>query len=254
MIVTDLDGTFYDSEHNFHKKNIEAVEYFKKNGGLFTVASGRVPSSLKDRMEAFRELTNVPAILCNGGFCYDFASDTRFSEIEVDHQKAADVIRFVRDNFDIYRIRASLLGEEIAIGNTFDEDSFKGWTRVSFDDRSYETLNNIRQVIEKRYKEDFSFMFACPEIFEFQDKAATKGQALDRLRQKLVCDGKADANLKIYAVGDYENDLDMLQNADVACCPKNAMDTVKKASKIHLCHCDDGAIADLIYRIESLEV
>ncbi len=254
MIVTDLDGTFYDSEHNFHNKNIEAVEYFKKNGGLFTVASGRVPSSLKDRMEAFRELTNVPAILCNGGFCYDFASDTRFFEIEVDHQKAAGVIRFVKDNFDIYRIRASLLGEEIAIGDTFDEDSFKGWTRVSFDDRSCETLNNIRQVIEKRYKDDFSFMFACPEMFEFQDKAATKGQALDRLRKKLTCDGKANENLKIYAVGDYENDLDMLQNADVACCPENAMDTVKKAAKIHLCHCDDGAIADLIYRIESLEV
>lgn len=254
MIVTDLDGTFYDSKHNFQQKNIEAVEYFKKNGGLFTVASGRVPSSLKDRMEAFRELTNVPAILCNGGFCYDFASDARFLEKEVDHKKAADVIRFVQDNFDVERIRASLFGEEIAIDGEFDEDSFKGWTRVSFDDRSCKTLADIRSAIENRCMNDFSFMFACPEIFEFQDKAATKGQALDRLRKKLVLDGKADEKLKIYAVGDYENDLDMLYHADVACCPENAMETVKKASKIQLCHCDDGAIADLICRIEALEV
>ena len=250
MIVTDLDGTFYDSNHNFHARNMEAVEYFKKNGGLFTVASGRVPSSLKDRLDTFANLTNAPAILCNGGFCYDFIKGERFLQIEVDHCKAAEIIELVRRDFNVWRIRCSLTGNEIALAPDTDISGFDGWTRVSFDDKSFDNLNKLRSAVEERYKDDFVFMFACPEIFEFQAKSATKGQALDRLRELVIKEGKADSNLRVYAVGDFENDFDMLCHADVACCPDNAIDMVKAASKVHLCHCDDGAIADLIERIE----
>lgn len=253
MIVTDLDGTFYDSEHNFVQKNIDAVEYFKQNGGLFTVASGRVPSSLRDRMENFRKLTNVPAILCNGAFCYDFTCNERFMQIELDHQKATEIIKLVQENFSIFRIRCSLIGKEVILSDVSETGAFDGWTRVSFDDRSHDTLNDIRLMLEEHYKSDFSFMFACPEIFEFQARTATKGQALDRLRRKLISDGTADSSLKIYAVGDFENDLDLLSECDVSACPSNAMDKIKKIADVHLCNCNDGAIADLISRIEKGE-
>lgn len=254
MIVTDLDGTFYDSNHNFHVRNMEAVEYFKKNGGLFTVASGRVPSSLTGRIDTFAKLTNVPAILCNGGFCYDFTSGERFLEVEVDHEKAIEMIELVRSNFSVWRIRCSLIGNEVALDENSDLGSFKGWTRVSFDDRSFDNLNAVRRAVEARYKDEFATMFACPEIFEFQAKSATKGQALDRLRRFLAETGKADETLRIYAMGDFENDIDLLRHADVACCPENAIDSVKAISKVHLCHCDDGCAADLISRIEAGEI
>lgn len=250
MIVTDLDGTFYDSEHNFHPKNMEAVEYFKANGGLFTVATGRVPSSLGDRLSDFAALTNVPAILCNGGFCYDFTKGERFLQIEVDHEKATEIIKTVYANFSVYRTRCSLIGSEVPLADIGDTASYEGWTRVSFDDRSYENLCAIREAVEGKYKDDFAFMFACPEIFEFQNIRATKGQAVDRLRAMLIDSKIADESLKIYAVGDFENDLDMLLHADVACCPANAIPSVKSASSVHLCHCDGGAIADLITKIE----
>lgn len=250
MIVTDLDGTFFDSRHNFHPKNVEAVEYFKKNGGLFTVATGRVPSSLKGCTETFATLTNVPAILCNGGFCYDFTKGERFLQIEVDHEKATEILKTVYSNFSVYRTRCSLIGGEVPLGNISDTEGYEGWTRVSFDDSSYENLCNIRRTVEDKYKDDFAFMFACPEIFEFQDIRATKGQAVDRLRNLLIESKVADESLTIYAVGDFENDLDMLLHADVACCPDNAIEIVKNISNIHLCHCDDGAIADLVAKIE----
>ncbi len=250
MIVTDLDGTFYDSSHNFHPKNVEAVEYFKSNGGLFTVATGRVPSSLTGRTEAFAALTNVPAILCNGGFCYDFTKGERFLQIEVDHEKATEIIKTVYENFKVFRTRCSLIGSEVPLGDISDTASYEGWTRVSFDDSSFENLCAIRKAVEDKYKDIFAFMFACPEIFEFQDIRATKGQAVDRLRNLLIDSKIADESLKVYAVGDFENDLDMLFHADVACCPANAIDSVKNASHVHLCHCDDGAIADLVARIE----
>ena len=51
------------------------------------------------------------------------------------------------------------------------------------------------------------------------------------------------------AVGDQENDLPMLMAADIAACPDNAAEAVKAVCGIHLCHHDEGCIADLIGRL-----
>lgn len=250
MIVTDLDGTFYNSDHDFHPRNLEAVEYFTKNGGLFTIATGRVPQSLKNQLDTFKRITNAPAILCNGAFLYDFVEDKSFMMIALDREKATDIVKLVKENFSIFRTRGCFKGGEHTIEDISEPQLYEDWTRVSFDDRSTDTLNLIREAAEARYKDDFAFMFACPEIFEFQSKEATKGQGLDRLRRLLIENGKADESLRIYAVGDFENDLELLRHADVACCPENAIDLIKDVSDISLCHHNDGAIADLIDKIE----
>ena len=250
MIVTDLDGTFYNSDHDFHPRNLEAVEYFTKNGGLFTIATGRVPETMTKQLETFKRITNAPAILCNGAFLYDFAEDKRSMMVELDREKATEIVKLVKDEYNVFRTRACAKGGEIPIEELSDLALLRDWTRVSFDDGSTDTLNLIRQAVETRYKDDFSFMFACPEIFEFQAKEATKGKGLDRLRLLLNEKGQADTSLRIYAVGDFENDLELLRHTDVACCPDNAIDLIKEASHIKLCHHNDGAIADLIERIE----
>lgn len=250
MIVTDLDGTFYNADHDFHPRNLEAVDYFAKNGGLFTIATGRVPETMTKQLETFKRITNAPAILCNGAFLYDFAEDKRSMLIELDREKATEIVKLVKDNYTIFRTRSCSQGGERPIEALSDLSLLRDWTRVSFDDSSTDTLNLIREAAEARYKDDFAFMFACPEIFEFQSKEATKGQGLDRLRRLLIENGKADESLRIYAVGDFENDLELLRHADVACCPENAIDLIKDVSDISLCHHNDGAIADLIDKIE----
>ncbi len=267
MIVTDLDGTFYNSKSELVQKNLDAVEYFKKNGGLFTVASGRVPPYYGRSGDSIPSIANTPAILCNGAFCYDFSTDKRLCQVELDYERAVNIINRVRESFPETNVRACFGDCEIAIspdqifschrgkyrlsGKTPPE--IFGWTRVSFTDES-EVLSEIRRMVEEENSEYFSFMLACSTIFEFQAKEATKGHALDRLRSIVINRGLADENLKIYAIGDYENDLEMLRHCDVPACPENAIDLIKSTAKIHLCHCDDGTAADLISRIEAGEI
>jgi hydroxymethylpyrimidine pyrophosphatase-like HAD family hydrolase len=57
-------------------------------------------------------------------------------------------------------------------------------------------------------------------------------------------------DVKIYVCGDYENDLEMLRDADVAVCPENAIDSVKDVCDLCLCDHKQGVIADLIEHIE----
>ena len=58
-------------------------------------------------------------------------------------------------------------------------------------------------------------------------------------------------NVKVYCIGDYENDIDMLKNADKAFCPSNAIDEVKSLCQHILCDHDEGALADMIELIEN---
>ena len=263
MIITDLDGTFYKTTGGVPESNLEAVDYFKKNGGLFTIASGRTPCAMGCDTEFFTPLTNAPAVLCNGAYLYDFKSKERISEVELNYKKAVEIANAVHREFPHVYARISIGGNEFRLveGCEFDvtdgKYSVKGtkstdisnWTRISFDtDR--ETADAIRERFEDEYKQYFAFMKACPEIYEFQDIRGTKGQGLDRLREYLKATGLAGEALKIYAVGDFENDLDLLTHADVAACPENALDCVKAIASVHLCHCNDGAIADLIGKIE----
>lgn len=57
--------------------------------------------------------------------------------------------------------------------------------------------------------------------------------------------------LKVYAVGDYDNDISMIKAADVGVCPSNALDEVKKVADLCLCSNEEGVIADLIEHIEA---
>ncbi len=266
MIITDLDGTFYKVGGGLVEKNLKAIEYFKENGGLFTIASGRVPSAMGYDIEIFKTLTNVPAILCNGAYLYDFNRGERIAEIEVNYEKAIEISRAVHKKVPDVIVRVSYGGIEYRLkdGDDFYYEGgvckiigenapiLKNWTRVSFDGNKDNT-ELVREHFEDEYKEYFSFMKACPEIYEFQDKYATKGQALDRLRAYIKEAKIADSELKIYALGDFENDLDLLAHADVSACPENAIDAVKRSAQIRLCHCNDGTTADLISKIEAGE-
>ena len=52
------------------------------------------------------------------------------------------------------------------------------------------------------------------------------------------------------ACGDFENDVEMLEEADIAVCPANALPQVKKVADHVLCDCHEGLIADVIEAIE----
>ncbi len=249
MIITDLDATFGSPITGPAPGNIEAVKYFTDNGGVFTVASGRVPSAMSMWQEV-KTIVNAPTILCNGAFCYDFSDCSLTDQMVLDKEKAIEIVRTVLSDYHEISMRCCLGAvENRLVGDEILED-FENWTRVSFDGEK-EVLDKLRAYLEPIYGDCFAFMKACDTILEFQASTATKGQAIDRLKSRLKAEGRITDAVTVYAVGDFENDLDLLSRADIACCPQNAIDSVKAACQIHLCHYTKGAIADLVGRIEN---
>lgn len=54
---------------------------------------------------------------------------------------------------------------------------------------------------------------------------------------------------QIVAIGDYSNDRELLQNADVAIAPQNALPEVKALANYIVASNNEDAVADLIERI-----
>ena len=81
---------------------------------------------------------------------------------------------------------------------------------------------------------------------EIQHPGVNKALGLQKLKKHL----NGAKKRTIIACGDFDNDIEMLQAADVAICPENALDGVKTVSHHVLGHCKNGLIADVIEAIE----
>lgn len=73
LVVSDIDGTLNNKLRKLPKRNYNAIKEFTEKGGNFTLASGRLVSSLKRNYD--RVTPNQPAIVINGAGIYDYKQE-----------------------------------------------------------------------------------------------------------------------------------------------------------------------------------
>ena len=71
-----------------------------------------------------------------------------------------------------------------------------------------------------------------------------KGVAVLKLAEILGVDKENTA-----AIGDYFNDYDMLKTVGLPACCGQAPKAMHEIAKFHACHCNGGAVADLLEHI-----
>ena len=69
----------------------------------------------------------------------------------------------------------------------------------------------------------------------------TKGGMILRLASLLGV-----ARKDIYCIGDHNNDIPMLEVSEIGFAPENAIPEVKEWGAHIVCHCKDGALADVV--------
>lgn len=246
IIVTDLDGTLLDGDGKVPERNLRGIDRFKAAGGRFTIASGRYGNSVGRLFPGFREYVNAPTVFSNGAVLFDEKKGEPISEITC---KAAVMRRRMEDiqkalpEMEIFPIvmRDGALKRQWWSEVDDGEDVYK----VLFSGKT-ELLERARTFVDGRFPGVWAMSFSCPTLLELVLPEATKGKALGRMRDWFAAQGET---VRIVAVGDYENDLDMLLSADIAACPDNAIPAIKEASEIRLCDHNDGCIGDLVERI-----
>ena len=246
VIVSDMDGTLLNTDGRVPKANLDAINRFKQAGGRFTLASGRYGKALDRLFPEFREYVNAPAILCNGAQLCDVLTGEVIREVRRSASEMMPMLYDFAERFPELEIHPIIKcgdsGKSIELCElNRDDECMKVVTGAE-----PEVLDRVREYFLQNYANDWSESKSCKHLLEFLIPEATKGQTLSHLRDQIK---NTDGECKIIAVGDYENDIDMLLAADIAACPENAVDRVKSISKIRLCHHNDGCIADLINKI-----
>lgn len=264
LIFSDIDGTYLGTGNVTVARNEEALRYFQAEGGLFTFATGRMEKNLPHGVPNVKELVNFPVLLSNGASLYDFRTDTRIFSLFMAEETVLPALEYAFSAYPQVGVRATVPGGFLYakdhpllardMRKVLDDTWKKPYTewdhsriyKVVFRGED-EELSVMQKDLSNRYADVFEIILSEKGILEIQRKGVSKGASIEKIRREFE---KQGAPKKIFCIGDYENDLEMLRAADFAACPANAIDSVKKVSDIHVCDCNEGAIADLIEYID----
>lgn len=70
LVICDMDNTLLTAKEGLPACNKTVIQLFIEMGGLFTVATGRPPESIRAALDGIQ--LSLPAISCNGALLYDF--------------------------------------------------------------------------------------------------------------------------------------------------------------------------------------
>lgn len=260
LICTDLDGTLLRSDKSISQENIDAIEYFKSEGGYFTFITGRMPYFSKMVYDAVG--ANAPVGCVNGGGIYDYEkSEYLWLETLADgiielvehvdknvggigiHLNTPDKVYYCRENSATVRYRKAT-GTPHLVADYKDVD--EPLAKIVFcDDDEGRILRAVELLNAHPRANEFDFIRTERILYEVVPKGVNKGVALPRLAAALGIDMS-----KVVAVGDYYNDVSMLRAAGLSVAVANAVDEVKAVADFVTVSNDEHAIARVIEELE----
>ena len=261
LLASDFDGTLADSKGEITSDVRDALHYFLAQGGLFTVCTGRTKQGFH---KYSTDIINAPVLLANGIMAYDYRRAKTVFCCGIGREDAALVsalqqrfpsicIEMYSADFRSYAIRL----------NERSRDHFQRqdilWTEIEDVAQAHLPLVKImlscgeacaREVQRWLDTEidgyDLKYIPSTGEYVEIIRKETDKGQGLLRLASILGID-----NRRVYAVGDGENDIDMLEAAAVGFVPENGSQAAFAAGDVTVRGNDDGAVAHVIELLDA---
>ena len=245
LLLSDFDGTLYHKDNKISKENCEAIRYFQSEGGLFALASGRTPSWLDQWKDYF--VPNTYSAMLNGAILCSADGSEHIYECPI-HADFFEMAERISKSCSAYT-SAYFAGDGIYVtveqGEPFvraqlPDPVYKMVFRVPAEN-SDEYTACIKRIVGERYV----VMRSWINGIEIQNAESGKGKALLRLKSFL-----GERARVAVAVGDYENDIDMICAADIGYAVENATPVLKAVADRVTVANSQHAIAAVIADIE----
>ena len=254
LLVSDFDDTYYDSRFQVPKRNLEALEYFRAQGGKFTIATGRARRTFAPH----RHLAPIdtPVVLSNGSALYDFETETMLEQtylpLSAPEDFSALLERFPSVGVETYH------GEDIyvwnpnpitdahmkKVGTDYEIRPIPAmptpWTKAILQ-QEHPVLLQVQAWFLERYGHLYDAIFSNRYYLEVTEKGSTKGGMVDRMARHLGIKPGC-----IYCVGDNQNDIPMLERSAIPFAPANCAREVRDWGARILCPCSEGVMGDIV--------
>lgn len=254
LLVTDLDGTLLTSDKRITAKSKDAVLKLRDSGGDITIATGRSVESARKYVDEIG--IELPVIVYNGVMIYDYKSEKplwndcltenakqyalkileRFpcAGMEVLRRDKIYVINdnsYVREHIDIEKL------ENVVCG--IDDVPFE-WYKIlmALDPK---VIPEVQKFVKEEDFADVYFVRTSECYFEMLPKGSCKGNAL-----KQLCRITGHDILNTAAVGDYNNDCEMIEYSKIGGAMGTAPESVKDSADIIVSSSDDNGFAEFV--------
>ena len=256
ILLSDLDGTLLNSKKEISEKDMSAIRKFTSLGGKFSIATGRTVQTF----EQYRKKLNIsiPVILFNGSLIYDynFEQTLYINELPESAEKITEELlnsadfaggevlkadgTYVFRNNEYEQLHTNLCNITPYYSD-LDKISGDGWLKVLFA-MSPQNMPIFKEIIKDKNYSGVEFVKSADIFFEMLTAGITKGSALNEYRKI-----ENFKDFTFVSIGDFDNDIEMIQQADFGVCPANAQDNVKSVADLVLENTNDtGAVAELI--------
>ena len=261
LVVCDMDNTLLTAKEGLPACNRTVIQLFTEMGGLFTVATGRPPESIRAALPGIT--LSSPAISCNGALLYDFSNNTVLQRSTLNREQATTAILDVMEHFprmgvevmagdgEMYVVRANetthahQVDEQLGSIACPLENVPDGWVKVVFASDP-ESIRKLGQYAKTKYYGRDNYFLATNSIYlEIMPGGVSKASGLHDL-----CALMSKSMKNTVVIGDYYNDLEIMREAGYAVAVANAPAEVKAAADhVTTCTCAEGAVGEYLYSL-----
>ena len=267
LLTVDFDRTLTAPDSTIPERNLEAIRYFIENGGAFTVNTGRSLPMTK----VFRDVVPVsaPLLLYNGSVSYDLENRKVLDAALIPLEQGRAIRRLMHlvpdMTVEVQGLDAHYIFEENPAWDAFSEGNHCAWGHAEPDDdlgpfmklalygrigsasvsalyeytaEEIQRFDEVERLLREELGEYCEVFRAAPKIIDIHAKGVSKANAARTLQKNL-------GRRILVCIGDGENDVSMLNDADYAFCPGDA---IVAERYVNVCKCADGAVADVIYK------
>jgi len=236
VICCDVDGTFIGDDFKIPKSNLEAIEYFRSEGGRFTFATGRTNKGLRLLFDEI--VPDMPVICQNGSAIYDYATEKYLWHFPVS-KESREIIDFIDKKYpgagielmtvkDAYCLKENHAtrkhesDEKYTLTPGNYKDIHEDWLKVVFAEKPSE-VDKIQETLENSpfYKE-YKMVRSYSTYYEFFSLGVNKGVGASEF-EKLFSIGMEN----LIVIGDNENDCAMLSLPCRSFAPSSAAQIAK---------------------------
>ena len=253
LLATDLDGTLLKNDKTISINTINAIHNMINNGHYFVISTGRPFFRITKILETLDIINGKNICICNnGGLIITTDGSKVLYEEKMDDDSIVELVDLCME----HNLNILVYQKDYIVTDYLDEriELLKGQSCVKIIDGGKPALKELNDVYKVVFNgsdeelfaardkipaallEKYNFVYTGKNFLEVNKKTIDKGKGLKRLADIL----EIDLN-NTYAVGDEENDLELIKAAGVGCAVSNANQKVKEvASYITLSNEDDG--------------
>jgi len=240
LVVTDMDGTLLNGNSQVSKNFFRLFSQLKKYNIHFVAASGRQLHSIANKLRSIQD--EIFIVAENGGIV--IYEEQELLSVNLSQRKIQELLPLIKNLDNVYTV---LCGKNSAYIETKNEHFISILNEYY---SKYEIVDDLAMVKDDEFFKIAIYHFECSEKFiypamvhledKFQIKVsgenwldissphANKGNALRFVQNKL---GISKEETMVF--GDYNNDLEMLEEAYFSFSMDNAHSNVKKIARFN---------------------